>query len=210
VAERVKQGAGDRGGGSSAASWRNQAVSLNGPARGQSISVAVARNFADLDAVKSIADSYRAELGGIGVGVGLSTNPVATAQQPGANPDDAKEQKAEAREIDWRIRALDDQIAKLRELQKQTEQKAAAIERTIGELRAQRDRFLKNPDGKILLPGEIKRDLNRGVVLREDTASRIPQRRYRSRLTIVSPTRISVAIRGRSRTRSRSRNTSLT
>ncbi len=52
-------------------------------------------------------------LGGIGAGVGLSTNPVEVPQKPGAAPDDAKK-----------------------------------------------------PDGKMLLPGEIKRELNQGVVLR--------------------------------------------
>jgi hypothetical protein len=91
-------------------------------------------------------------LGGIGVGVGLLTNPAAVAQQPGAKPDDAKLGDDKA---DWRIRALDDQLARLREVQKQAEQEAArlnersaAIERTVGELLAQRERFLKKPDGK--------------------------------------------------------------
>jgi RNA polymerase sigma factor (sigma-70 family) len=94
-------------------------------------------------------------LGGAGVGDGLSTNPVAVAQQPGAKPDDGKKRY----DTDWRIRVLDGQIAKLREVKKQTEQeaarlneKSAAIERTIGELLAQRERFLKKP-------GEEKRNV---------------------------------------------------
>jgi RNA polymerase sigma factor (sigma-70 family) len=105
-------------------------------------------------------------LGGIGTGVGLSTNPVAVAQQPGAPPDNARGQKPKAEEVDWRIRVLEEQIANLREQRKETDQRATALDRTIGELLAQRERFVKQLERKLLLPGEIKQELNRGVVLR--------------------------------------------
>ncbi len=100
------------------------------------------------------------DFGGIGAGNGLFTTPAAVAQQPaglpggpgpagggaGAPPGGGPEQKAKAKEIDWRIRAIDDQIAELQELQKQAEKKAAAVANTIDELRAQRERFLKKPE----------------------------------------------------------------
>ncbi len=86
-------------------------------------------------------------LGGIGVGAGLLSSPAAVAQQPGAKPEDGNKGNDAA---DGTVRVLDDQIARLRKLQKQAELEAAqaketsaAIERAIGELRAQRDRFLK-------------------------------------------------------------------
>jgi hypothetical protein len=104
-------------------------------------------------------------LGGIGVGVGLSTNPVAVAQQPEVKQDDGKTGGDKA---DWRIGVLDEQIATLRQQQKRAEQEAArlnkqsaALERTIGELLAQRERFLKKPDGKEEPPA-IKKDQKKG------------------------------------------------
>jgi RNA polymerase sigma factor (sigma-70 family) len=77
-------------------------------------------------------------LGGIGLGVGLPTNPVAVAQQP----DDAK----------------------------RTDDKAALeLSKAVYGLQPkQGDKEKEDPnaDEKKLLPGEIKRELNRGVVLR--------------------------------------------
>ncbi len=73
-------------------------------------------------------------LGGIGSGVGFSTNPVAAAPQTGTNSIEGKAPKTNANEFDWRIQVLDEQIAKFQELQKQTEQRAAAIARTVGDL----------------------------------------------------------------------------
>ncbi|HEY2909393.1 MAG TPA: sigma-70 family RNA polymerase sigma factor, partial [Gemmataceae bacterium] len=59
-------------------------------------------------------------LGGIGMGVGPSASP-ATAQQPGTLPAESK------KNADWRIDALDDQLSKLRTVQKQVEDEAAAL-----------------------------------------------------------------------------------
>src|SRR5262249_22538222 len=77
-------------------------------------------------------------LGGFGVGVGLSTNPVAVAQQP----DDAK---------------INDDKAAL-ELSKAV----YGLQSKEGDEEKERPKA----DEKKLLPGEIKQDLNRGVALR--------------------------------------------
>lgn len=63
MAERLKQRNEDRGEDSSAVSRRNRPDSLNRTARAKGVSVSFARNGTDVDAVKSIADAYRAELG---------------------------------------------------------------------------------------------------------------------------------------------------
>jgi len=63
VAERVKQRTEKFGEEFSPASSRDRSDSLKGVARAQSVSVNIARDDADLDAIKSIADAYRAELG---------------------------------------------------------------------------------------------------------------------------------------------------
>ncbi len=87
-------------------------------------------------------------LGGIGAGISLSTNSSAVAQQPGAKPDVGKKGSDK---VDWKVQVLDQQIAKLQDVKNQTDEEAAKlnrrsneIERTIGDLRAQRERFLKN------------------------------------------------------------------
>jgi RNA polymerase sigma factor (sigma-70 family) len=128
-------------------------------------------------------------LSGVGAGVGLFTNPVAVAQQSGAKPDDLKNRAAqESKDVAKEIEKLEARIAELKMKTVKAKVVAAAKDRiesllkevdaaggdrleTLEEIEAvlkrmKEDAKKMNDTGKKLLPGEIKRELNRGVVLR--------------------------------------------
>ncbi len=90
-------------------------------------------------------------LGGIGAGIGLSMNPAAVAQQPKPQPDDKK------------AVGSDKEQPKPKEMGAEMLRRAILNDDTVAWAMLTDG---KEKDGKKLLPGEIKRELNRGVVLR--------------------------------------------